>query len=150
MKYSEFKTEVEKLWLGLNLGMYESYVDVFDKYGDTVSRVAKDVEMGIDTEYEEFVKLPQEQRAGLFDLLYEIAKTPLTEREEEKRYYLRKIPITLLGESSNRYFCKPLLPNYQPCVDGDRRQDSKFQTIFTESEIAEMDITGFEKVEVTE
>lgn len=49
MKYSEFKAEVEKL--GLHLGEYESYVDVVDKHGDTVSCVAKKVTMGIDTEY---------------------------------------------------------------------------------------------------
>ena len=76
--------------------------------------------------------------------------TPSEEREEEKRYWLQKIPVPLLGEKRGRYFCKALVPNYQNCVDIDRSQNSKFQTIFTESEIAEMDITGFQKVEVTE
>ena len=146
MKYSEFKAEVEKL--GLHLGVFESYVDVFNKHGDTVSRVAKDVAMGIDTEYEEFLKLPQEHRAGLFDLLYEIAKTPLAEREEEKRYRLRKIPIPLLREASDRFYRKPLLPNYGPCTSNDITDSFQYQIIFTESEIAEMDITGFKKVEV--
>ena len=76
--------------------------------------------------------------------------TPSEEREEEKRYWLQKIPVPLLGEKRGRYFCKALVPNYQNCVDIDRSQNSKFQTIFTESEIAGMDITGFQKVEVTE
>ena len=71
------------------------------------------------------------------------------ETEEEKRYWLQKIPVPLLGEKHGRYFCKALVPNYQNCVDIDRSQNSQFQTIFTESEIAEMDITGFQKVEVT-
>jgi hypothetical protein len=76
--------------------------------------------------------------------------TPSEEREEEKRYWLQKIPVPLLGEKRGRYFCKALVPNYQNCVDIDRSQNSQFQTIFTESEIAGMDITGFQKVEVTE
>lgn len=70
--------------------------------------------------------------------------------EEEQRYYLRKIPVPLLGEKEGKYFCKALVPNYHNCVDLDRSQNYKFQTIFTESEIAEMDITGFKKVEVIE
>ncbi len=146
MKYSELRFEVEKI--GLHIGVYELDINVVDKHGDTVGCIAKDVEMSMDTDFEDFRKLPQEKKIVVFESLYELAKTPLADREEEKRYWLRKVLIPLLGEESNRYFCKPLLPNYQPCVDGDRRQDSKFQTIFTASEIAQMDITGFVKEEI--
>lgn len=148
MKYSEFKVEVEKL--GLHLWVCESHIDVVDKHGDTVSCVAKYVEMGIDTEYEDFQKLPQEQRVAVFESLYKLAKTPLAEREEEKRYRLRKIPIPLLREASDRFYRKPLLSNYGPCTSSDITESFQYQIIFTESEIAQMDITGFEKIEVEE
>ena len=89
---------------------------------------------------------------NLLNLVVGYLNTPKEDREEEKRYWLRKIPIPLLNESGDRYFCKPLIliPNLQPCVDEDRSQNHRFQTIFTESEISQMDITGFQKVEVTE
>ena len=146
MKYSEFKAEVEKF--GLHLGVFESYVDVFDKHGDTVSRVAKEVAMGIDTEYEEFLKLPQEQRAGLFDLLYEIAKTPLAEREEEKRYRLR-LSAPIVASDEYIYLTHIFTKDHYQLGSGSIN-DSTWKTIFTESEISQMDITGFQKVEVTE
>ena len=148
MKYSEFKAEVEKT--GLHLGVFESYVDIFDKHGDTVSRVAKDVTMGIDTEYEEFLKLPQEQRAGLFDLLYEIAKTTLAEREEEKKYYLRLVTPPILKKQVSEYLRKSEYLEYYTTGLSKNTGDEKIKTIFTESEIAKMDITGFEKEEVNE
>ena len=68
--------------------------------------------------------------------------------EEEKRYRLRKIPIPLLREASDQFYRKPLLPNYGPCTSNDITDSFQYQIIFTESEIAEMDITGFCKEEV--
>ena len=87
MKYSEFKAEVRKM--GFYIGYSQRYLFVIDRNGDKFAGISKELDMWVDTEYEEFPKLPQEQRADLFDLLYEIAKTPLAEREEEKRYRLR-------------------------------------------------------------
>lgn len=144
MKYSEFKAEVEKL--GLHIGVYESHIDVFGKLGDTVSRVAKDVEMSIDTEYEDFKKLPQGQRAAVFEALYKLAKTPLAEREEEKRYRLLYVTPPLL----RRELMAPEYLYIRRC-DGyidtslSAEDDPAFKTIFTESEISKMDITGFKK-----
>lgn len=146
MKYSEFKAEVEKL--GLHLGVYESHIDVVDKHGDTVSCIAKDVEMGIDTEYEDFKKLPQEQRVAVFESLYKLAKTPLAEREEEKRYYLRNISPLLRG--CGRGYLMKHKDTLEYHAGTLNCSELFYKTIFTESEIAEMDITGFEKIEVTE
>ena len=150
MKYSEFRVEVEGI--GLHIGVYELNIDVVDKHGDTVGCMAKDVEMSMDTDFEDFRKLPQEKKIFVFESLYKLAKTPLAEREEEKRYWLQKIPVPLLDKgtekkwlwkytgtaSSNRFGTDTTK------IDGDL-----YKTIFTESEIAEMDITGFEKEEVT-
>ena len=70
--------------------------------------------------------------------------------EEEKRYWLQKIPIPLLDKGTEKKWLWKYTGNM--CVFGadTTKIDSELhKTIFTESEIAEMDITGFEKVEVT-
>ncbi len=76
--------------------------------------------------------------------------TPLAEREEEKRYWLRKIPVPLLKESDDLWYYEPINKLFKPGVDRDRTDNEKYKSIFTESEISQMDITGFEKEEVTE
>ena len=73
--------------------------------------------------------------------------------EEEKRYWLRKIPVPLLdkeGEKKWLWKYTGTAPSNTFGVDTTKIDSELYKTIFTESEIAEMDITGFEKVEVTE
>lgn len=70
--------------------------------------------------------------------------TPLEEREEEKRYYL-VLNLPLLN-NVQRHLNK--IKNQNEYYLGSKMENRGYQTIFTESEIAEMDITGFKKVEV--
>ena len=144
MKYSEFRVEVEGI--GLHIGVYELNIDVVDKHGDTVGCIAKDVEMSMDTDFEDFRKLPQEKKIVVFESLYELAKTPLADREEEKRYYLRNASPLLRG-SGRGYLAKnkDTLEYYALSL---KCSEEFYQTIFTESEISQMDITGFKKIEV--
>ena len=146
MKYSEFRVEVEGI--GLHIGVYELNIAVIDKHGDTVGCIAKDVEMSMDTDFEDFRKLPQEKKIFVFESLYKLAKTPLADREEEKRYYLRNASPLLRG-SGRGYLAKnkDTLEYYALSL---KCSEEFYQTIFTESEISQMDITGFEKKEVTE
>ena len=67
--------------------------------------------------------------------------------EEEKRYRLRI--VANLGFMDDQRFLNLNIEreDYFICS---ARQSDWVKTIFTESEIAEMDITGFEKVEVNE
>ena len=151
MKYSEFETEVEKM--GFYIGYSPLYLFVVDRYTERLASISKEFDMWLDTEYQEFPKLPQEQRAALFDLLYVISKTPLAEREEEKRYWLRKIPVPLLdkeGEKKWLWKYTGTAPSNIFGVDTTKIDSELYKTIFTESEIAEMDTTGFEKIEVLE
>ena len=148
MKYSEFETEVEKM--GFYIGYSPLYLFVVDRYTERLASISKEFDMWLDTEYQEFPKLPQEQRAALFDLLYVISKTPLAEREEEKKYYLRLVTPPILKKQVTEYLRKSEYLEYYTTGLSKDTGDEKIKTIFTESEIAEMDITGFEKVEVTE
>ena len=143
MKYSEFRVEVEGI--GLHIGVYELNIDVVDKHGDTVGCIAKDVEMSMDTDFEDFRKLPQEKKIFVFESLYKLAKTPLAEREEEKRYWLRFTTPTLLKDLIPNGYLNIHRESNELSLSSDRKDTEYFKTIFTESEIAQMDITGFKK-----
>ena len=146
MKYSELRFEVEKI--GLHIGVYDLDINVVDKHGDTVGCIAKDVEMSMDTDFDDFRKLPQEKKIFVFESLYKLAKTPLAEREEEKRYWLRFTTPTLLKDLIPNGYLNIHRESNELSLSSDKKDTEYFKTIFTESEIAEMDITGFEKVEV--
>ena len=69
------------------------------------------------------------------------------ETEEEKRYLLRI--VANLGFRDDQRFLNLNIEREEYFICS-ARQSEWVKTIFTESEIAEMDITGFQKVEVTE
>ena len=73
--------------------------------------------------------------------------TPLAEREEEKRYYLRL--ATKIDVYEDRRYLNMDIPNEKYTLS-ENKDDAYYKAIFTESEISQMDITGFEKEEVTE
>ena len=85
---------------------------------------------------------------NLLNLVVGYLNTPKEERDEEKRYYLTSVS-PLLCEWEHGYLLKHK-ENKKFYTGSLRRSEEFYQAIFTESEIAEMDITGFEKVEVTE
>jgi len=149
LKYSEFERTVKSMGLFINDREGEIYVEDDSQF--PVLTVSKLDEMVIDTEYPSFVELPYGKKDTLLILVVTLAKTPLAEREEEKRYYLRYDvpPLLRAVHAKPRYLYRRIYDGY---IDTSFSQtnDSTFQTIFTESEIAEMDITGFQKVEVEE
>ena len=147
MKYSEFKTEVEKLGFDVNVKNLETRVR---RKGNSIMTVDAQRKCIVDTTWDEFQYLRDDTKEQLFNLGCKLAKTPLAEREEEKRYWLRKIPVPLLKESDDLWYYEPINKLFKPGVDRDRTDNEKYKSIFTESEISQMDITGFEKVEVTE
>ena len=90
---------------------------------------------------------------NLLNLVVGYLNTPKEEREEEKRYWLRKIPVPLLdkeGEKKWLWKYTRTTPSNMFGVDTTKIDRELYKTIFTESEIAKMDITGFQKVEVNE
>ena len=150
MKYSEFEREVERE--GFNVDRKSGTVYVDSTTGTVMSISTGDLFM-FDCDWSAFVHLNRDVQEPLFDLAYKLAKTPLAEREEEKRYWLRKIPVPLLDKEGEKKWLWKYTGTARSNVFGADtiKVDSKlYQTIFTESEIAEMDIAGFEKVEVEE
>lgn len=150
MKYSEFKAEVEKLGFFVDIDNAPLYVNKA-KGGETLIAIGKHKRFSVDQGWSGFHNLSENEQLAIYNLAHALAITPPAERDEEKRYQLRKIPVPLLGEGKeDLWYCQPNHYWGRPTVDRNRRDDYDFQTIFTESEIAKMDITGFEKVEVTE
>ena len=147
MKYSEFKAEVEKLGYVVEDDGTPIYVDK-SKDGETLVSIGKHKRFWLDPGWSGFNNLTEDQKLKLYDLAYQLAKTPLADREEEKRYWLRNIPVPLLKESDDLWYYEPINKLFKPGVDRDRTDNEKYKSIFTESEIAQMDITGFVKVEV--
>ena len=150
MKYSEFEREVEKM--GLDVDANERIVFVRRKSGSNVIAVYKSMENHVDCGWSSYIDtMTDEQRGDLFDLAYQLAKTPLAEREEEKRCYLRYDvpPLLRAVHAKPRYLYRRIYDGYTD-TSFSQTNDLTFKTIFTESEIAEMDITGFQKVEVEE
>ena len=142
MKYSEFEREVEKLGFTHNTRCVEIVVKV---HGRTVMGVSTNREYIVDSEWDEFQSLHKKIQGELFDLAYQLAKTPLAEREEEKKYYLRL--ATKIDVYEDRRYLNMDIPNEKYTLS-ENKDDAYYKAIFTESEIAEMDITGFEKIEV--
>ena len=144
MKYSEFKAEVEKMGFVMEDGT-PIYVDK-SKEGETLMSIGKHQQFWFDPGWGGFNNLTEDQKLKLYELGYELSKTPLAEREEEKRYRLRI--VANLGFKDDQRFLNLNIEreDYFICS---ARQSEWVKTIFTESEISQMDITGFEKVEVT-
>ena len=146
MRYSEFKREVEKLGYTFFENKYE--VRILDNGACKLIIIDKTDTHVIDPNNVSYITLSHKDKTELLDLSVKLAKTPLAEREEEKRYYLRNASPLLRG-SGRGYLAKnkDTLEYYALSL---KCSEEFYQTIFTESEIAQMDITGFRKVEVSE
>lgn len=102
----------------------------------------------IDTSYSGFTLLSWEQKKTLMSIVCEFMLTDPADREEEKRYTLRRIEPPILGEQEPRYLFYSTRQNYYDIGTTKTGYRDIIKTIFTASELAEMDITGFEPEEV--
>ena len=143
MKYPEFEREVGKLGLTHSTRCAEIVVKV---HGRTVMGVSTNLEYIVDSEWDEFQSLHKKTQGELFDLAYQLAKTPLAEREEEKKYHLKlELPIPLEDSSMRWLNQKVGASKYH---FGSQENIRDYKTIFTESEVAQMDLTGLKLIEV--
>ena len=144
MKYSEFKAEVENMGFVVIDSGAPIYVDK-DKDGETLISIDVHRRFRLDPGWSGFNKLTEDQQLRVYYLAYQLAKTPLAEREEEKQY---RLWLSAYGASDF-----DLYRTKGHGLGGTNLNALKSVTdpllIFTESEIAELDIDGFEKVEVT-
>ena len=140
MKYSEFN----KKMADFELQYTESDVFIYCD-GVTIGKVDRLQRYTMSTYYEGLSQFPDVYVAKAFEAMAMLAETPLAERDEEKRYRLRKLPIPLLDRSAEKKWLWRQRGTKIAGVDTLSVDHERYQTIFTESELAQMDITGFEK-----
>ena len=144
MKYSEFKQRV--IDIGFTVEDEDREVWVVDDEGVIVATVSTDITNSMDTDYITFKEQGEDVRREILDLTYKLSKTPLTEREEEKKYHLKlELPIPLEDSSMHWLNQKVGASKYHFGSQGNIRD---YKTIFTESEVAQMDLTGLKLIEV--
>ena len=149
MKYSEFKAEVEKLGYIVK-NKNEAHIYVSDADGLTIARVGKLHAVEMATDFMKFTTITRlEHKLLIYTHCKNLAETPLAEREEEKKYYLRLVTPPILKKQVTEYLRKSEYLEYYTTGLSKNTGDEKIKTVFTESEIAEMDISGFEKIEVS-
>lgn len=129
--------EVEKTELGS--------LNIFDKYygydgTDYLFRLKEDWK---ELHVGENVCIVSDERINLFNVIAEYLNTPPADRKEEKRYRLRLNAPIVENPLYLHYGCYSKNFSIACLGNGDT-----FKTIFTTSELAEMDITGFEPEEV--
>ena len=143
MKYSEFNHD----WSDMELQYLEGEIFVYCD-GVMIGKVSKEYRYMMSTHYAGFEELPLPVAVKLFADMAMLAQTPLAEREEEKRYWLRFTTPTFLKIFIPDGYLNIHRESNELSLSSDKKDTEYFKTIFTESEIAEMDIDGFEKVEV--
>ena len=148
MKTKEFIEKVEALGYEVGVGSFETDMNISDSDGHELAIVSKKHRFAMDTDMFDFVAYVNDDDAEkIATLLFEYSATPPSEREEEKRYYLRL--ATKIDVYEDRRYLNMDIPNEKYTLS-ENKDDAYYKAIFTESEIAQMDITGFEKVEVAE
>ena len=144
MKYSEFETEVEKMGYWVDIDHAPIYVDKSEG-GETIIAIGKHKRFSVDPGWSGFHSIPEENQIVIYNLAHALTVTPLAEREEEKRYWLRlDVPAMSSKQAWSVYYLNKHKEAKMYRLGSDAASIS-WQTIFTESEIAEMDITGFKK-----
>ena len=149
MRYSEFKAEVEKLGYIVK-NKSEAHIYVSDADGLTIARVGKLHAVEMATDFMRFTTITRlEHKLLIYTHCKNLAETPLAERNEEKKYYLRLVIPPILKRQVPEYLRESEHSECYTTGLSKNTVNEKIKTIFTESEIEDMDITGFEKEEVT-
>ena len=139
MKTSELIKKVEEFGNGLSVVLINKTLMLFADNGQTL--ICTVDETIITTQKERFAV--NSLISNAIELMFEYAKTPLEEREEEKRYYLRT-PTTFNENTVVLNYYK----NYY--LFAGKLEDAGYKTKFTQKEIDAMpfDTNFFVKEEV--
>ena len=149
MKTKEFIAKVEALGFRVHYG--HSHLEVKDTEGKDVVDILKAKRWVYDCEFAAFESLHEVKQTELMGFVTEYVTTQVKDREEEKRYWLQKIPVPLLdkvGEKKWLWKYTGTASSNRFGTDTTKIDGELYKTIFTESEISQMDITGFEKEEL--
>ena len=140
MKYLEFKAEVEKMGFVVDDSSTPIYVDK-NEDGETLMSIGRHKRFWLDPGWSGFEALDEVQKLELYALGYKLAKTPPTEREEEKRYRVRfpRVRRNGLPVLLTKMFCSSGDYTILDCPSEDYIEIHTEQFLFTEQEIKDID-----------
>lgn len=149
MRTTEFVKEV--LNSGFEITERPDFISIYYR-NVLISIVSKNKNFLAGMTYESLNDLSEELREKLYNLIDEYVRTPLNERREEKKYYLRFAPLVDNGCFSYLNYTSPL-----SCLKlSDRSQVPMHKTQFTQKEIDEIKekfkvtLSDFEQIPVEE
>jgi hypothetical protein len=150
MKTKDFIRRVEEL--GYFINEYVDYYEIRDVDENLIAVTNKIMFLQLNTDYCQWDELCEIDKKELFDLLIEYAKTPIEDREEEKKFYLRHKYLQSSLTNPNNILTYSVFSNELALCNG--MHFPKYKTQFTEKEIEEIkvnfdtDLKDFELVEV--
>ena len=109
MRYKEFKEQIENWGRKYN---YETeveikciYVYVKTKFGmlfKRISRIRTDSTWALDTDWSSFTDIKEDARVELLSIILQLAKTPIEERKDEKRFII-PLPNLVTTDGKQQY-----------------------------------------------
>ena len=148
MKTKDFIEKVGALGYEVS---YEWVTLYIKRNGFTILDLGNAENWDIDTDYPEFERMGWNDKKELMTIVSEYMLTDPIDRKEEKRYWLRYDvpPLLRKGHAKPSYLTICRIDGTTDTSDSPIEYEG-FQKIFSEAEIAQMDITGFKEVEVEE
>lgn len=130
MKIKEFKRAINNTGLqyGINLEVEEDNLAFYIVSGDkTYASIHETTCCLIDTNYSSFALLKEDIKEDLLKIIYQFAKTPVDERQEEKRYI---IPLPNLTTSYGEQLFLTHQGNFFPC-----KRDTRLRQTWKEEDL---------------
>ena len=149
MKTKEFIKRVEEL--GYFVNSFKGYYEIRDVDKVIIAVINKTIFLQFSTDYPGWDKLCDKDRKELYNLVIKYASTPIKDREEEKKFYLRHRWLKPIYKNYLNY-CMTTKDYWLDC----KNEEIYVQTQFTEKEIDEIkeefntDFKDFELIEVEE
>ena len=153
MKTKEFMDEIRER--GFYFEAYNRQICVYSdiEHDNEIATIYTDACFSIDLTYTNFDELEHGRKEELFNLLVEYARTPIEERGEPKKYYLKHRWLKNEG-----YSYLNLDKQYGEIVPtlGTELNSYNFKTLFTQAEINDIkkryctELRDFEIIEVEE
>ena len=152
MTYKEFEREINKIGYDVELDD-EWWVYVKYEYNNIIVAVSKTTYKHLDLEWRRYKSLTDEEKELVADLCWQLASTPLKDREESKKYRLKVKPQYQPFFSDDHIYLRK--SKYSDVFGiADIKRDSFNCSVFTEKNIEELsekyDLSLFERVEVTD
>lgn len=116
MKTKKFIEKVEAL--GYELEFYNEFIEIIKDSVDVYATIEINSEFGMDTDYRDFKLLSYNDKEALFDIIYEYTRTPLEEREEEKKYVYKIEYAGTIGVSRMLHIARLNYDNATVLLDG--------------------------------